>query len=322
MAVEDEGEDDDSDSDHDSDSLAPDNVNDDVGYKQDYHNIDEGTSHNNEPSSKRKKTSTMAKTDVFGTSFCSFVHTFPGGTTRRKGEKFTYLVVQKRIPDESLNNITTTTENLESLNDIDIVEMLSKSVHHAQKLKREELTYRLRQRRYGGNDVDIDVDDDLVELEESPTFSYQKDRSNAILQRAVEVEDKFLESTLDNLGLELLHGDERRRSWGRLIRAPLKKRGHVLVDYCSAGCGGCVSASTDDDNHPSSSSLSTSGTPDGTRGRITRQKISRGWSARAAPGCYSAARKARWGGLWPDISERVKRIDKEDDLKRIRSRSI
>jgi ribosomal protein RSM22 (predicted rRNA methylase) len=140
-------------------------------------------------------------------------------------------------------------------------------------------------------------------------------QSNTLLQRAVDVEDKFLESTIDKLGLELLHGDDRRKSWGRLIRAPLKKKGHVLVDYCSAGCGGgggCSVSTTDYDDNG------------GTQGRITRQKISRGWSARAAPGCYSAARKARWGGLWPDMSERVKRIDKEEDdlKKRIISQNI
>jgi ribosomal protein RSM22 (predicted rRNA methylase) len=317
----DEGEDDDSDSDHDSDSLETDGVD----YEQDYYNIDEGSSKNDEPSSnKEKNPSTMAKTDVFGSSFCSFVHTFPGGTTRRKGEKFAYLVVQKRVPvlDESLNSnknsnkhcpTTVHTENLESLNEVDIVEMLSKSVHHAQKLKREELAYRLRQRRYGGgNDDNVDVTNN-IELDENPTYSYHMNQSNTLLQRAVDVEDKFLESTIDKLGLELLHGDDQRRSWGRLIRAPLKKKGHVLIDYCSVGCGGgCSVSTTDDDNG-------------GTQGRITRQKISRGWSARAAPGCYSAARKARWGGLWPDISERVKRIDfiKDDELKkRIKSQNI
>jgi ribosomal protein RSM22 (predicted rRNA methylase) len=233
-------------------------------------------------------------------------------------------VVQKRVPvlDESLNSnknsnkhcpTTVHTENLESLNEVDIVEMLSKSVHHAQKLKREELAYRLRQRRYGGgNDDNVDVTNN-IELDENPTYSYHMNQSNTLLQRAVDVEDKFLESTIDKLGLELLHGDDRRRSWGRLIRAPLKNKGHVLIDYCSVGCGGgCSVSTTDDDNG-------------GTQGRITRQKISRGWSARAAPGCYSAARKARWGGLWPDISERVKRIDfiKDDELKkRIKSQNI
>jgi hypothetical protein len=44
--------------------------------------------------------------------------------------------------------------------------------------------------------------------------------------------------------------------------------------------------------------------------------VSRGWSARSAPGCYSAARKARWGGLWPDLSERVKSIEREDEMGR------
>lgn len=92
---------------------------------------------------------------------------------------------------------------------------------------------------------------------------------------------------------------------GRLIRAPLKRKGHVLLDYCSAGCtaGGC-SKKKKNDWSDSSSTMN-----DGTQGRIVRQKVSRGWSARAAPGCYSAARKARWGGLWPDLSERVKQQD-------------
>ncbi len=47
------------------------------------------------------------------------------------------------------------------------------------------------------------------------------------------------------------------------------------------------------------------------KGRIIRQKVSRGWSARVAPGCYAAARKARWGGFWPDLSEKVNKVESD-----------
>ena len=37
-------------------------------------------------------------------------------------------------------------------------------------------------------------------------------------------------------------------------------------------------------------------------GRIVRHFITRKESARVAPGMYGASRKARWGGLWPDVT--------------------
>ena len=156
---------------------------------------------------------------------------------------------------------------------VDIVDLLAQSVHHAQKHKQEYLKKRLSR--------DFDDSSDTEP-------SYHEDRSLQILQQAVDLEDKFLDSANDDLGLELLHGEERRKGWGRLIRAPLKRKGHILLDYCSAG--GC------------SKSCSKNSNTDEGKGRIIRQKVSRGWSARVAPGCYSAARKARWGGMWPDLS--------------------
>ena len=320
MGSDDEEEEDEDDDDSGQDSSSVDDDDDVVGDDQDYYNIEEGANRTG-PSSK--KSSIMAKTDVFGSSFCSFVHNFPGGTTRKRGEKFTYLVVQKRVPHsvedghgrDAFDAAAAPSKDPESLYEIDIVEMLSKSVHHAQKLKKEQLQKRLRQRRHGadgGNDG---------REEETPDHSYHEVQSRDLLRMAVEVEDQFLDSTIDSLGLEMLHGDERRRGWGRLIRAPLKRRGHVLLDYCSAGCGGtggCPKKGSTDDGDDSKT---TDGNdlPDGTQGRITRQKVSRGWSARAAPGCYSAARKARWGGLWPDLSERVKRIEMEEERERLRN---
>ena len=214
---------------------------------------------------------------MFDSAFCSFVHNFPGGTSRRKGEKFSYLVVQKRDSTNDDTSISRSSTAEDTLGNFDVVELLAKSIHHAQQIKEEVL----QKGRHSGQ----------YDTATSGTISHHEEQSQRVLQRAVAIEDEYLDSTIDKLGLELLHGDSRRKGWGRLIRAPLKRKGHVLIDYCSTGCSGC-------DGKPVG----------GTKGRIIRQKVSRGWSARVAPGCYSAARKARWGGLWPDTSERVKNI--------------
>ncbi|EJK43651.1 hypothetical protein THAOC_37885 [Thalassiosira oceanica] len=109
---------------------------------------------------------------------------------------------------------------------------------------------------------------------------------------AQEIEDAYVSHSEDDgdgsLGLELVDDAERRRGWGRLVRAPLKKGRHVVLDYCSAGVRGMGGEDG-------------AAAWGGSEGRITRQRVSRGWSARSAPGTYQAARKARWGGLWPDL---------------------
>jgi len=190
--------------------------------------------------------SSFTKTNVFDSSFCSFVHTMPGGTRRKQGEKFSYLVVQKRITgndgdsDEKDNDLNSKNKDDQqnSFQDVELVELLSKSLDSSSK---------------------------------------EGTKNVSLLKQAMEIEDKFLESDSDPLGLELVCGDEHRKSWGRIIRAPIKKKGHVILDYCGSD---------------SSSS-----------GRIIRHTVSRGESARTAPGAYGGARKARWGGLWPDVKK-------------------
>jgi ribosomal protein RSM22 (predicted rRNA methylase) len=63
--------------------------------------------------------------------------------------------------------------------------------------------------------------------------------------------------------------------WARLARPPLKRDGHVVLDVC---------------------------TPQGT---FERRVASRG-KLKAVPGAYRAARKARWGGRWPNWLVRLK----------------
>ena len=57
-------------------------------------NLDSDRNDNDDVYYNLQKILAMAKTYVFGSSFCSFVHNFPRDMIRRKGEKFTYLVVQ------------------------------------------------------------------------------------------------------------------------------------------------------------------------------------------------------------------------------------
>ena len=75
--------------------------------------------------------------------------------------------------------------------------------------------------------------------------------------------------------MELLQGEGKRQAMGRIIRAPIKKKGHVYIDYCAAP------------------------------GRIIRSRVTKALSNSVAPGIYPAARKSRWGGLWPDTMDKL-----------------
>jgi ribosomal protein RSM22 (predicted rRNA methylase) len=148
--------------------------------------------------------------------FCSFVQTMPGDSGSSKGEKFSYLVAQKRSHDYK-DQPNTSFEN--------VVGLLQQTMNAD---------------------------------------------PSSVSQQAVDMEARFLDSDEDDLGLELLRGDANRTSFGRIVRSPLKKKGHILVEYCSGP------------------------------GRIGRQTISKSMSNQS-PGLYAAARKSRWGGFWPNI---------------------
>lgn len=65
-------------------------------------------------------------------------------------------------------------------------------------------------------------------------------------------------------------------SWSRVLRPPIKRGGHVVVDLCAATAGGA-------------------------RGEAVRQIVSRLGSERELGGraAYRLARGLRWGDLWP-----------------------
>jgi len=154
--------------------------------------------------------------------FCSFVQTMPGKEGSSKGEKFAYIVAQKRTS------------------------CLYADAPH--RFENESVTGLL----------------DSILSETDPIIMERLSRE------AINLEDRFLDSDDDDLGLELLRGDLKRLSFGRIIHAPKKKKGHILIDCCTAP------------------------------GRIVRHKVSKSLS-KSSPGIYAAARKSRWGGYWPDV---------------------
>lgn len=196
---------------------------------------------------------TLGETDVFKSSFCSFVHTMPGANHRSKGEKLSYLIAQKRIAGDIETDDASLDRLHNEFHDTNVSELLAQ-----------------------------------LSLMHKDRESFDKNVHDHLTRKAAETEKRYLDSE-DEVGLELFRGDKNRSSFGRMIRAPIKKRGHVIVDYCGAS-------------------------EDGEDGRIVRHRVSRGWCAKVAPGMYAAARKARWGGLWPDLIETVdEQADDNDD---------
>ena len=204
----------------------------------------------------------------FGGGFCSFVHSLPGGDARSKGEKFSYLVVQKRITGfPTLGEGRDPADN--PFFDSYVTDLLEQSLSAGAEAKAAVAGQRKKHHRVVGD---------------------ASGHANLIL-RASELEGRFLDSNADDLALELVRGDSARRGFGRIVRAPVKRKGHVMVDYCAPGRLGELCPSDEEYGM------------DGGRGRIVRHRVSRGVSARIAPGMFGAARKARWGGLWPHVGE-------------------
>ncbi len=182
----------------------------------------------------------MSETEAFNSSFCSFVHSM-AGDSRRKGEKFSYLVAQKQrfrspILDPHGKPIDPLTEGDPFRGD-NVTNLLADALDAAA-LEANDLAYR--------------------------TF-----------ESAQNLSSRYADSVDDDLGLELLQGEAKRQSMGRIIRAPIKKKGHVYIDYCAGP------------------------------GRIIRSRVTKALSNSVAPGIYSAARKSRWGGLWPDTMDKL-----------------
>uniref|UniRef100_A0A7S0TDT7 Methyltransferase domain-containing protein n=1 Tax=Pseudo-nitzschia delicatissima TaxID=44447 RepID=A0A7S0TDT7_9STRA len=187
----------------------------------------------------------MSETEAFSSSFCSFVHSM-AGDSRRKGEKFSYLVAQK--------------QRFRALDDND-------PMTEGDPFREDNLTNLLADALDAGA---LEADD----------------LANRTFESAQNLSERYANSLDDDLGLELLQGEAKRQSMGRIVRAPIKKKGHVYIDYC------------------------------GGPGRIIRSRVTKALSNSVAPGIYSAARKARWGGLWPDTMDKLVSSDHSKGTKK------
>mmetsp|Transcript_711 Transcript_711/g.1067 ORF Transcript_711/g.1067 Transcript_711/m.1067 type:complete len:189 (+) Transcript_711:734-1300(+) len=152
---------------------------------------------------------------------------------------------------------------------------------HGGERRSEKFSYLVAQKIISGSGVKENANElnlfSNVNLADLIASSIQK-FDETLLKRAMDIEERFLASSDANeLGLELVQG-KNLNSWGRLVRPPIKKKGHVILDFCSG---------------------KNMGQGDG---QIIRHRVSKSVMSRVAPGAYTAARKARWGGLWPDIS--------------------
>lgn len=146
--------------------------------------------------------------------------------------------------------------------------------------KKEKFSYIVLQKRTNGDsDHDSFEDTDLSQLLEKTLETHSSTKMNVgpedsattgLFDTAVAIEERFLDSDEDSLGLELLRGATKRKSYGRIVHAPKKRKGHILIDTCVAP------------------------------GQLKRSTITKAMS-KAAPGLYSAAKRSRWGGLWPNI---------------------
>mmetsp|Transcript_22993 Transcript_22993/g.24468 ORF Transcript_22993/g.24468 Transcript_22993/m.24468 type:complete len:675 (+) Transcript_22993:131-2155(+) len=173
----------------------------------------------------------MSETEAFNSSFCSFVHSV-SGDSRKKGEKFSYIVAQKQRFRHSVGEGDDSSTKDDPFRHDNVTNLLTAAFDAAKH-----------------------------EADNMAHDTYEKAR---------ELRSRYIESESDDLGLELLRSKDKRQSMGRIVRAPIKKKGHVYIDYCASP------------------------------GRIIRSRVTKAVCNSVAPGIYRAARKSRWGGLWPD----------------------
>jgi ribosomal protein RSM22 (predicted rRNA methylase) len=174
------------------------------------------------------------------TGFCSFVQTMPLGD---KKEKFSYLVARKtprrhRALEHDSNNDSN--NNLhDEFDGVKVADLLQQS-------------------------LSMILSEDTTE-ESATTMAAQ----------VLDLRQRYLNSTADEeIGLELVRTD--RGGFGRIVHAPAKKKGHILIDACVAP------------------------------GAMVRFKIRKSHDQpHQVPGVYAAAKKSRWGGFWPYVPHLV-----------------
>lgn len=103
-----------------------------------------------------------------------------------------------------------------------------------------------------------------------------------VLQKFLDCEsgdiEPLVEKLLDEVDWEEYNPPLHREEWGRVIRSPIKNRGHVSMDLCL---------------------------PNGSVARSTLSKS----NVMHVPSLYTAMRKTTWGGLFPVIPDNIEQIN-------------
>ena len=91
--------------------------------------------------------------------------------------------------------------------------------------------------------------------------------------------------------------------WARLVRPPLKRGGHVVVDLCCAAAAAPSSSpeAAPPPSSPSSALRRPSPAPEGrlVRATVTRASLSRAWGGTTGAVAYALARATPWGAAMP-----------------------
>lgn len=170
-------------------------------------------------------------------NICNFVHSFSSKERNSFGEKFCYLVIQKRIVGDKVKGLQQKNyEQTSALSRINFVDLLQQRM----------LTRKLNKQK-------------------------------SLHETAFRLEKRHKRSSVDTFGHRILRLDPQLRSWGRIIRAPIKNRGHILIDHCIGSLNNSL-----------------------VLGRVSRKTITK-TNQVILPGIFGIARKACWGGLWPNL---------------------
>jgi ribosomal protein RSM22 (predicted rRNA methylase) len=151
-----------------------------------------------------------------------------------------------------------------------IIRRISRENAREETLKRAKIIAVEREGQWEG-DLDADDADDADDVESDVEDFFTKDEepmvfgSEAVNYDEYEDEEEELESLTDMAALSSSY------TWGRMVRPPMKRKGHVILDLCTAD------------------------------GELSRHIVAKSHARETAVGRggYKHARKSRWGDLWP-----------------------
>eukprot|EP01032_Pedospumella_encystans_P018347 gene18347-20890_t len=222
--------------------------------------------------------------------WCSFSQKVYSGVIRKASEeKFSYLVMQKR-PKNSAANFVTTVNAKKGSKKNDPHSAARSTIFGTVQKQRGKWGGWLESTPYEG---DGHSNSNLAEeAGDSPAALLDAVRNPtplSVLQRFMETRNPtevtdLVDTFIDEVDWEEYDPPLYREEWGRLVRSPIKSKGHITLDVC---------------------------TPEG---QVARSVISRS-NLQHVPALFTALRKTTWGGLFPVISSNLERSNLSKNAK-------